>query len=96
MKNHLIRASYQDEAGRHWVTLVPQGMEQEAHMGVPVGPPSLESLGLPEEVSIRLHNQLFQRGLLTKNDLRGKSREIVAAIQAAYRVDYARVTGLFE
>ena len=67
---------------------------QEA-MGIPVGPPDVSSLGLPDDVSIRLHNQLFHRGLFTKANLRGRGQEIFAALQAAYKVDSAAVTALY-
>ena len=92
----LVRTSHQDPEGRWWVVLVPVGHEGDAHMGIPVGPPDLTSLGLPEAVEVRLHNQLFQRGLLTARDLKGRGKEVFAAIQAAYRVDMASVTALYQ
>lgn len=92
----LVRAKYQDDEGRWWVVLVPPGHEDEASMGIPVGPPDLASLGLPEAVEVRLHNQLFNRGLLTARDLKGRGQEVFAALQAAYRVDQGAVTALYQ
>ncbi len=91
----LVLADYVDEKGRWWKVRVPAGSATPASMGIPVGPPDLSSLGLPEEVSIRLHNQLFHRGLFTRANLRGRGQEIFAAIQAAYKVDSAAVTTLY-
>lgn len=92
----MVRANYEDPEGRWWVVLVPVGHEDEAHMGIPVGPPDLSPLGLPEPVEVRLHNQLFNRGLLTARDLKGRTQEVFAAIQAAYRVDLTAVTALYQ
>lgn len=91
----LVEASYTDEDGRMWAVLVPEGDEDKANMGIVVGPPDLAELDLPKEVEIRLHNQLFQRRLLTAQHLRGRGQEIYAALQAAYRVDLARLTSLY-
>lgn len=91
----MVRVNYEDVEGRWWVVLVPQGHEDESHMGIPVGPPDLSPLGLPEALEIRLHNQLFQRGLLTARDIRGRAKEVFAAVQSAYQVDVAAVTGLY-
>ncbi len=91
----LVNADYQDEDGRWWRVRVPLGSEGQEAMGIPVGPPDLSSLGLPDAASIRLHNQLFHRGLFTKANLRGRGQEIFAAVQAAYKVDSAAVTALY-
>ncbi len=91
----MVRANYQDEEGRMWATMVPLGHEEEASMGIPIGPPDLSPLGLPPVQEIRLHNQLFNRGLLTPKDLRGRGKDVFAAIQAALQVDVATVTGLY-
>lgn len=91
-----MRTDYQDPEGRWWAVLVPPGHEDEAPMGIPVGPPDLSPLGLPEAVEIRLHNQLFQRGILTARDLKGRGQEVFAALQAAYRTDFAAVTALYQ
>ncbi len=91
----LVRAVYQDTDGRHWVTMVPEGQEADARMGIPVGPPDVSELGLPEEVSFRLHEQLYSRGLFTRKDIRGRAREVFAALQAAYKVDTAGVLSLY-
>ena len=69
--------------------------DSEACMGIPLGPPSLEHLGLPLAVEVRLHNELFDRGLLTARDAQRRFKEIFAALQAAYGVDQARILGAY-
>ena len=91
----LVRAEYTDETGRRWVTLVPPGQEDNASIGIPVGPPDTSTLGLPEETDIRLNNELIKRGLVTKRDIRGKSQGIFAALQAALRIDMATIANLY-
>ncbi len=91
----MVRADYQDDEGRWWATLVPEGQEQDAHMGIPIGPPDLSPLGLSPAQEVRLHNQLFHRGILTAKDLRGRGRDVFAAVQAAWQVDVSAVTRLY-
>ena len=91
----MVRANYQDEEGRMWATMVPVGHEDEASIGIPIGPPDLSPLGLSLAQEIRLHNQLFNRGILTSKDLRGRGKDVFAAIQSALQVDVAAVTGLY-
>jgi hypothetical protein len=90
----LVTVDYEDSDGYRWLVRVPEGCE-DASMGIPIGPPDLTALGLPPDIQRRLHNQLHSRGLLTKRDLNGKMREVVAAVQATYRVDAQAVTALY-
>ena len=92
----LIRVDYEDDTGRKWAVWLPSDDIDDPGMGIPLGPPDCSVLDLPEETAIRLHNQLFSRGILTKKDLKGRHKEVFAAIQAAFNVDVARVTGLYD
>jgi len=75
------RVSYEDEKGRMWMVDLPENVpDSDASMGLHVGPPPLESLGLPEDIEIELHNQLFHRGLLTARDLKKRRGEIISAL----------------
>ncbi len=89
------RAVYEDETGRRWVVLVPEGRAQDAAlgMGMVIGPPDMrEALAhLPEALQVRLHNELFVRGLLTEHDLRGRAGEVQSALQSALRLDVQTV-----
>ena len=91
----LVDRTYEDESGRWWKVRVPEGATTPVSMGIPVGPPDISELNLPDDVGVRLHNQLFNRGLFTRDDLRGRGREVQAALQAAYRVDAVAVTALY-
>ena len=64
-------------------------------MGIVVGPPSLESLGLPEEYEIMLHNALYARKLFRRKDVRKRRPEVVGAIMAAFRLTAGQIVALY-
>ena len=89
-------ASYTDTEGRQWAVLLPDGVpDSDAALGIPLGPPSLESLGLPLEFEVRLHNQLYVRRLFTFRDMKTRRMEIMGALQAALRVDIVAITAIY-
>jgi hypothetical protein len=61
--------------------------------GIIVGPPDLTSLGLPGEFQQRLHNELFNRGLITRRDVR--QQDVFGALQAAFKVDAGLIVDLY-
>lgn len=69
--------------------------EEQAVKGIPIGPPSLEPLGLPVAFDVALHNQLFHRKLFTPRDVRLRRRDVMSAIQAALKVDTERIVQLY-
>lgn len=84
----MIRKEWTDSEGRKWIVNVPEECPEDmVSLGIPVGPPSLARLGLPLDIEVRLHNQLANRGLVTKRDFEARPRDVVAAIQTAFRVD---------
>lgn len=86
------RAQYTDRKGRVHVVELPDGKpDSEAAMGIPIGPPPLEALGLPQEIEVRLHNQLAARGILTAADAKRGRKDIFAALQKALAVDITRI-----
>lgn len=88
--------TYTDPQGRKWRRRLPDHVgEFQAEMGVPDGPPSLEDLGLPEEIEIALHNQLFNRGIFTKREAVRQRSEIVNALMAALKLDAQRIVDLY-
>lgn len=92
----LVKAEYVDSDGRYWAVLVPEGEEENTEMGIPIGPPDLSGLDLPLGIEVNLHNQLHRRGLLTLRDVKGRRQnEVLAALQAALKVDVIKVTALF-
>lgn len=86
----LVERQYEDDTGRVWTMLVPQ-RETNPALGIPVGPPDTTELGLPEELAVRLHNQLNQRRVFTFVDGKHRINEIEAALKAALRVDVMKV-----
>lgn len=87
---------YTDDKGRLWRVRVPDDCPTDRYSeGIAIGPPSLDRLGLPEEVAIRLHNQLHGRKLYTRRDVMRRPADVFAALQATYRVDMQRLQTLF-
>lgn len=83
---------YVDAEGRSWRRALPDGVpDSKAATGIPAGPPAMTELGLPRAVEIRLHNQLYARGLFSEEDVRRNPAELTSALIAAYRVDAQRI-----
>jgi hypothetical protein len=86
------QARHTDDKGRIHVVLLPDDApDSHAALGIPVGPPSLKSLGLPEEIETRLHNQLVARRILTAADAKAHRTDVFGALQKALSVDINRV-----
>ena len=88
-RGNLVEVEYTDPQGYRWRSLVPEGREHEAAIGIIKGPPNLSDAfpGLPEQIRRRLHDELYNRGLFTRRDLRSRHGELGAALQAALRLD---------
>lgn len=59
------------------------------------GPVPLDALELPQDVNVRLHNELFNRGLLTADDVRRRPNDVLAALQIALRVNVQQIQNIF-
>ncbi len=91
------RTEYEDSDGRMWLVSLPDGaLDSDASMGLIVGPPSLEPLGLPLEIEVTLHNTLFARKLFTLRDVRTRRNEIFRALQSALKVPTYRIVELYQ
>lgn len=89
------RVQWTDSDGRKFYSYIPEGVtEAQAHIGVPIGPPSLESLELPLELEVRLNNALFDRGIIEKKDV--NYDEIRYALLAVLKLDALKVGQLYE
>jgi hypothetical protein len=89
--------TWEDKKGRQHLRAIPNGVpDSQAEIGIPIGPPPLDKLGLPEEIEIRLHNQLYARQIFTSADARGRVQEIQSALMAALRVDVNRILAIYE
>jgi hypothetical protein len=86
-----------DELGRKTNYIVPDGAPKSTwSQGILMGPPDLSELGLPEEVAIKLHNELFNRGLVSKRDIRQRRQDIMMSFAAAMRFEVERIIQLYE
>lgn len=84
--------TYKDPDGRLFKVLLPNDVpDTQAQYGIVVGPAELMDLSLPPEVEVRLNNQLFYRNLFTLAEVRKRPQDVIAALQAALKVDYQKV-----
>lgn len=62
-----------------------------------VGPPEglVDSLGIPEPFATRLHNTLYERGIITGQDASKKHKEVIGAVQETFMVDAQRIVEAF-
>jgi hypothetical protein len=77
------------------VLLPDTSPDSEAHMGLVVGPPCLDSLGLPKATQTALHNELFNRGLFSVVDVAKNPRDVMGALQAALKIDAERIKNAY-
>lgn len=90
------RADWTDGDGRKYAVLLPEDVpDEQARFGLPIGPPPLEALGLPNALMIRLHNELYVREVFTAEDARRRPADIATAIQHALRLDAMDVQALY-
>lgn len=86
-----------EKLGKKYKVIVPDDSPSEMWVyGIPVGPPDLSSLGLPPSIEVRLHNELYNRGLIQKIDVQRRMPELVAACMAAFKVDAQILAELYE
>lgn len=85
-----------EKLGKKYKVIVPDDADPELwQYGVVVGPPDLSSLDLSPSMEVRLHNELYVRGLITKVDIMRRGVELVAALQAVLKVDAQRIAELY-
>lgn len=90
------KVDYTDDNGRRHRVMVPDDCPDDMYpAGIPVGPPSLEPLGLPPEIEVRLHNQLHSRGLFTVRDALRRPGDLQGALQAALKLDVQTLQKLY-
>ena len=88
---------YVDDGGfKRRVSLPDEAPDDHADMGILVGPPDLAALDLPTRHAQALNNELFDRGLLTDEDVQGRQAELTAAIKRVLRMDVLTLQALFK
>ena len=82
------------ENGRKYRAFVSQDVPTGGY--VIIGPPEnlVDELGLPEPFATRLHNILYDRGILTVKDAT-RPNVITGALQEAYQVDAQKIVEKF-
>lgn len=79
-----------EEGGKKYKAVVPDNADRDTYKyGVIVGPPDFS--WLPPHIDVRLHNELYNRGLITVADVMSRPQEVEAAIRSAVRVDVQTV-----
>ena len=88
---------YADDRGRIFRVMLPDDApDEEAPMGIPIGPPNVvDHLGLPEPLATRLHNLLHERGIWDITTLSKKGNVLIGVWQSALRVDVSRLHQAF-
>lgn len=82
---------------KYKVSLPDEAPDEDAYKGIPIGPPDLSSLELPDALRVRLNNTLFDRGFFTKRDIRGRrAQELIGVWQAVLNTDIQRLQAVFE
>ena len=85
-----------DTTGRIWVTSIPDDApDRHASMGVPVGPPDISGLELPEPLAVRLHNALVERDILTWRQFRRNRQAVLGALKWALRADIQGLEAIY-
>jgi hypothetical protein len=88
--------TYTDKKGFKYQVLVPDNApDSAASKGIRIGPPDFGELDLSLRAAVRLNNDLHARGLITYKDVKSRQQEVVAALQAAFRVDAIKITELY-
>lgn len=93
----LKQVTFVDSKGRKFLRGLPEhAPEDQAEKGIPLGPPPLDSLGLPIRVEVALNNALFDRGIYSEGDARARFPELISALTAAYRADAHRLLQVYQ
>lgn len=92
----MVKVEYIDEDGLKFMVTIPEEYQDQPEIGIFLGPPSLDSLGLPKEYEKRLNNQLFDRKLFSWSDVRRRPEEIKAALSATFKLDVLSIMNLYK
>lgn len=70
---------------------------QEGDLVIIVGPPEglVDELGLPEPFATKLHNVLYERGVLSYEDVKRAPQNLMGALQEALAIDQQKLSEAF-
>ncbi len=87
---------YADETGRRFRTAIPaDAPDSHADMGVPIGPPDLSAIEVPEDYSVQLQNALLERGILTYRDFRKKPMVVRGALNHVLKAQIRQLEAIY-
>jgi len=94
------RVDFKGEDGRWFRVEVPlECPEEEYKFGIIIGPPdldfALQERGWPEDLRIRLHNQLFSRKLFTYRDVARHPQDLEGALKSVLKMDMGKLQELY-
>jgi hypothetical protein len=91
------RIEYTDDDGYKKIVELPDSASnEEAAYGILIGPPDLDELDLPERLKIKLNNELFDRGLITYEDVKSQHQSISSALKAVFKADVVAIVNLYK
>ena len=81
-------SEYVDGNGRKYKAV------KEGELHIVIGPPEglVDALELPEPFATKLHNVLYERGVLSYDDVRRKPQNLIGALQEALAIDQQRLS----
>lgn len=87
---------YVDSLGRRFKVSLPDDLsDDDAKHGIIIGPPILDGLGLPVQLEVELHNQLYERGIFTLREAKARRSELVSALQRVLAIDADKILEAF-
>lgn len=77
--------------GRKYKALVSPDEQNGAY--IILGPPEglVDTIGLPEPFATRLHNSLYDRGILSSKEASKQHRDVTGALQESLMIDAQRL-----
>lgn len=91
----LVRKEYVNKSGEKFLVEVPEEYQDMLDNGIIIGPPPLDSLDLPKKLRVMLNNQLYDRKLFTRSDVRQRPEEIEAALRAVFKTHVRQIKELY-
>lgn len=89
--------TYKDRKGRLFKVIMPDNAQDDhIEFGIFVGPPLLTALSLPRDVEVKLHNELYARGLFTKQDVIKRRNDVIGALQSALAIHVEKIVELYK
>jgi hypothetical protein len=92
-RDKMQEVEWTDDIGRKFIVFVKDGGDPAK--GIIKGPTPLDALGLDEETNVRLHNELYDRGIITSHDASHNPMKVLGAIQYALRVNVQQIQNAY-